>query len=94
MLKSSSYMSIIFAHKMGPGQGVTTVQIDNQQQTFSPKKDVQGWWNAFTAEDVDRLLELGNWGRWNAYTAEDVDRMFQLGPFRRRSLRRGSYERR
>lgn len=83
---------------MGTGQGiqsgVTTVQIDNQQQTFSPKKDVQGWWNAFTAEDVDRLLELGNWGRWNAYTAEDVDRMLQLGPFRRRSLRRGSYERR
>lgn len=84
--------------KVGTGQGresgVTTIQIDNQQPTLSPKKDAQGWWNAFTAEDVDRLLELGNWGRWNTYTAEDVDRMFQLGPVRRRSLRRGSYERR
>ena len=73
--------------------GATTVQIDGQQQTISPKKDAQEWWNAFTAEDVDRLLELGNWSPWNAYTAEDVDRMFQL-PTRRRSLRRGSYERR
>ena len=74
--------------------GVTTIQIDNQQQIVSPKKDTQGWWNAFTAEDVDRLLELGNRGPWNAYTAEDVDKMFQLGPVRRRSLRRGSHERR
>ncbi|KAL9950673.1 hypothetical protein ACROYT_G043207 [Oculina patagonica] len=84
--------------EVGTGQGIdsgiTTIQIDNQQQTLSPKKDTQGWWNAFTAEDVDRLLELGNWGPWNAYTAEDVDKMFQLGPVRRRSLRRGSHERR
>ena len=86
--------------KVGTGQaidnGVTTIQIDDQQQSVSPKKDTQGWWNAFTAEDVDRLLELGSRRPypWNAYTAEDVDKMFQLGPVRRRSLRRGSYERR
>ena len=84
--------------KVGTGEmmdsGVTMIQIDNQQQTLLPKKDKHGWWNASTAEDVDRLLELGKWGPWNAFTAEDVDKVLQLGPVRRRSLRRGSYERR
>lgn len=68
--------------------GVTMIQVDNHQQTISPKKDVQEWWNAFTAEDVDRLLKIGNWSPWNAYTAEDVDRMFHVGPVRRRSFHR------
>lgn len=74
--------------------GVTTIQIDTQKQRLSSDKDKQRWWDAFTAEDVDRLLEIGNRGRWNAYTAEDMDKMWQLGPARRRSFRRGSYERR
>lgn len=73
--------------------GVTMIQVDSHQQTISPKKDVQEWWNAFTAEDVDRLLKIGNWSPWNAYTAEDVDRMFHVGPVRRRSFHRRSLRR-
>ncbi|XP_022783199.1 uncharacterized protein LOC111323999 [Stylophora pistillata] len=83
--------------EVGRGQendtGVTMIQVDSQQQTISPKKNVREWWNAFTAEDVDRLLELGNWSPWNAYTAEDADRMFYVGPVRRRSFRRSSLRR-
>ena len=71
--------------------GMTIIQIDSQQQPLSPKKDKQRWRNAFTAEDVDQLLELGSWGQWNrytnAYTAEDVDKLLHLGPVRRQSFR-------
>ena len=80
--------------------GATTIQIDDQQKALVPKKDMQPWWNAFTAEDVDRLLELGHrrggggGGWWNAYTAEDVDKLLNMEPVRRLSLRRGSLERR
>ena len=70
--------------------GFTTIQIDTQQP-LSPRKC---WWNAFTAEDVDRLLDIGSPVQCNPYTAEDMDQLWQLGPAKRRSLGRGSYGRR
>ena len=78
--------------------GTAIIHIDSQQQPLSPEVDKQTWWDAFTAEDVDRLLQIesrNNFnGYTNAYTAEDMDKLLHLGPVRRRSFRRGSYDRR
>lgn len=78
--------------------GITYVEIDHLQIPRANKKEGERWWSASTAEDVDRILELGNSEWWNASTAEGVDQILgnepQRRPRRMNIIRRRSVRRR